>query len=269
MYAVQKLRGWHYVSSFVTLSQLFQRERDGGWWTAHAELVSSLLYAGPSSAGVTGRLVCRMRWTSCVRFQLMRGPISQTKGERKEKKTNELSRTGQTGNRRSVKGRWIFFIATNDVPFLLPGIKSTGNYYSNGSSRHFRPARRPAPHCGDPGYQLFGQHSAKRKGQCDAAHGAARRDHTERERETGGKCAHGNRDGLRGALASSTIRSRYRITDESSPVVFNAPQTIRHVVKFPTHSRESALSPPLLIPWSWHRGQKGTVPACQIAQRAE
>ena len=66
--------------------------------------------------------------------------------------------------------------------------------------------------------------------------------------ETGGKGAHGNRDGLRGALASSTIRSRYRITDESSPVVFNAPQTIRHVVKFTTHSRESALSPPLLIP---------------------
>ena len=101
--------------------------------------------------------------------------------EKEKKKTNELSRTGQTGNRRSVKGRWIFFIATNDVPFLLPGIKSTGNYYSNGSSRHFRPARRPAPHCGDPGYQLFGQHSAKRKGQCDAAHGAARRDHTQRQ----------------------------------------------------------------------------------------
>ena len=191
----------------------------------------------------------------------------QKEKEKKRKKTNELSRTGQTGNRRSVKGRWIFLLLPMMFHFFYRVLRALVT--TNGGSRHFRPARRPAPHCGDPGYQLFGQHSAKRKGQCDAAHGAARRDHTERERETGGKCAHGNRDGLRGALASSTIRSRYRITDESSPVVFNAPQTIRHVVKFPTHSRESALSPPLLIPWSWHRGQKGTVPACQIAQRAE
>ena len=121
-----------------------------------------------------------MRWTSCVRFQLMRGPISQTKGERKEK--NKWVEQNRANWKSSIRKRQVnLFIATNDVPFLLPGIKSTGNYYSNGSSRHFRPARRPAPHCGDPGYQLFGQHSAKRKGQCDAAHGAARRDHTQRQ----------------------------------------------------------------------------------------
>ena len=132
---------------------------------------------------------CGRDWTSCLsdEMDVLREVPTDARPHfpdkrRKKRKKNKWVEQNRANWKSSIRKSQVnLFIATNDVPFLLPGIKSTGNYYSNGSSRHFRPARRPAPHCGDPGYQLFGQHSAKRKGQCDAAHGAARRDHTQRQ----------------------------------------------------------------------------------------